>query len=84
MRSPFIDYHEQLSNNIRSIGGNECAARVARAFQQIDDEILSRNDSLLADEFSLCRPWNISSEMDVDLFFDGTIGLIDKYIEVNQ
>lgn len=78
------DYHEQLSNNIRDIGGDVCAKRVARAFEQIDEEILSRNDSLLTDEFSLCRPWNISSEMDVDLFFDGIIGLIDNYIVKNQ
>lgn len=61
-----------------------CGDRVQLAFAEIERQLLSGNDSVLVQEFRICRPWNISNHMDVGLFSEGVINQLGDYFDVNK
>lgn len=73
-----------LASNIEEYGGRACSDRVRAAFQAIQQQLIAGDDTLLVEQFSICRPWNISNHMDVGLMSEGTIAQIADFFNSNQ
>lgn len=74
-----------IADNIREIGGEECADRLTQAFRQIEELIAREDDAVLVEEFGICRPFNVSAHsMDIGMFSEGLIIQISSFIDRYQ
>lgn len=78
------DNYDILSSNIFEYGGDPCAMRVHQAFHEIEHMLMMEHDSTLVEEFSICRPWNISHHMDVGIFSENLIGQISDFFDATK
>lgn len=79
-----IENYDLLSSNIFEHGGDACGFRVEAAFEEVERQLVSLNDSVLVNEFRICRPWNISNHMDVGIFSELLINQITEFINQEQ
>lgn len=81
----FPDPYLSLEDNIREIGGEECALRVTQAFRRVEELIAAEDDATLVEQFGICRPFNVSRHsMDIGMFSEGLIDQISAFIDRYQ
>lgn len=51
------------------------------SFRQIEELIRSGNDESMIEEFGICRPFDISNDMDLGMFAEGLIEQISGHFE---
>jgi len=73
--------YDTLADNIREVGSYQCGDQVTAAFQRIEQLIASGDDVALVEAFGICRPFNISSRMDVGMFSAGLVEQINSHFE---
>lgn len=67
----FVEYKETVSKAIINIGGDQCSAKIRRAFVQMEDLWERREISEIERIFRLCEPLNVTNTLDVwSLFAD--------------
>jgi hypothetical protein len=75
------EVYNTVADNIREVGSYDCGDRVTEAFRQIDQLIAAGDDATLVEEFGICRPFNISSRMDIAMFSEGVVEQISAQFE---
>ncbi|XP_049548662.1 putative serine protease K12H4.7 [Anopheles darlingi] len=77
----FTEYKEIVSESIRLVGGSNCANRIERGVQQVEELIANRQYAQVADKFRLCSDVDLSKPLDVMNFFSS---ISDEFAGVVQ
>lgn len=69
-RMNFMQFYEAVGEDIRSFGSVDCYRRISRAFRTIQNLVDGGRDELLNDMFHLCHPLDLSSELELEQFYE--------------
>lgn len=78
----YIEPFESLSRTVRTVGGDECAENVRRAFETMTQLIEEREFRVLANRLRTCY-WPYYAK-DVAAFFMGLTQLLIDYVNIHQ
>ncbi|XP_055524234.1 putative serine protease K12H4.7 isoform X2 [Wyeomyia smithii] len=65
----FVEYYEVVSDSIRLVGGDACAERIGRAFNQTESLLDREEFDRVREEFMLCDNIDFSNTLDRRIFF---------------
>lgn len=65
----FFEYKEVVGASIRSVGGEECFQRLARAFNQAEQMFADRNFEGFSNTFRTCEQMNDDNPYDIQIMF---------------
>ncbi|XP_070491699.1 thymus-specific serine protease-like [Chironomus tepperi] len=84
----FVEYYEVVSRAIHEVGGSNCSGIIRSAFEQMEALVEQGNAAELQRHFKLCKPLDLSNNLDVwSLFGDaaGTwAGLVQYYYRYDR
>ncbi|XP_001662504.2 putative serine protease F56F10.1 isoform X1 [Aedes aegypti] len=64
----FVEYKEVVSESIRLVGGDACADRIERAYEQIEDHLAREEFDKVREEFKVCNNINFANSLDSAMF----------------
>lgn len=70
-----------MSESIRLVGGSNCANRIERGIQQVEELIADKQYAAVAEQFQLCDNVDLSKPLDVMNFFSS---ISDEFAGVVQ
>lgn len=70
-----------MSESIRLVGGSNCANRIERGIQQVEELIANKQYATVAQQFQLCSDVDLSKPLDVMNFFSS---ISDEFAGVVQ
>jgi len=73
-------YHDNLSNNLRTLGSEQCFRRVQSAFDVLEELVENAEIEYITERLRLCSPLDVNNSQEVGLVYEQFIDLISNYI----
>lgn len=63
-----LEYKEVVSESIRLVGGDSCADRIERAYEEIEDHLERGEFDKVREDFKVCNNINFANSLDSGMF----------------
>ncbi|XP_058831051.1 thymus-specific serine protease-like [Topomyia yanbarensis] len=80
----FVEYKEVVSESIRLVGGDDCANRIDRAYDQIEDLLNQGDFDKVREEFLLCDTIDFTNKLDTGSFLSSISNYLAGVVQYHQ